>query len=227
MKKNKILFSLIILLLFISNMPLTAQEQDLVSANSFFDKVSDFYAEIKDYVATVRFTKGEEVQAGVLFYSSPHLLKIEFSTPYEQILLVDGERLSIYLPQYSTILEQKFSSSDMVIAPGKGLGLLKNNYIISYAQAEPVPLEEGSSEIVTKLNLYPFSGATEGFKLLIISVSSNLIIRRIEGITIKNEQVVFDFIGVTINPGIPWSIYTLDPPSMTNVYPDFLRVPEK
>ena len=224
---NKTSIFLTLLLLFFSIIPLFAQEEDLVSANSFFDRVSDFYAEIKDYIATIRFTKGEDVQAGVLFYSSPHLLKIEFSSPYEQILLVDGERLSIYLPQYSTILEQKFSSSDMVMAPGKGLGLLKNNYIISYAEAEPVPLEEGSGEMVTKLNLYPFSGATEGFKQLIISVTSSLIIRRIEGITIKNEYVVFDFIGVAINPGIPWSVYTLDPPRMTNVYPDFLMGPDE
>jgi outer membrane lipoprotein-sorting protein len=196
---------------------------DLINPADIFNRVSDLYAKFVDFQALIKITKGDKTQSGILYYSSRNLLKIEFYDPPGQIILVDRDNLQIYLPSQQTILEQKFPDSGTSLASSGGFSILKNNYIVSFAEAGIVPLGEGSSEKVYKLSLYPYAGSKEGFKYIILSVlpSSNLI-RRVEAINLKNEKIVFDYENISFNRGIPLTKFQIDPPNLTNVYPNFL-----
>ncbi|MBN1799727.1 MAG: outer membrane lipoprotein carrier protein LolA [Spirochaetales bacterium] len=196
--------------------------EDITTAQEFLTKVSDVYASLYDYAASIRITKGDVVQNGFLMYSNRNLLKIEFSNPPGQIVLVDGEKLSIYVPRYGIILEQRYSASGANVASAKGLTLLLDNYMVAYAVKGTVPLDKDSNVMVTKLLLTPYSGSTEGFKQIILYIDSNYLIRRVEGTTVQMEKIVFDFYGIRLNVGIPLTKFDFDPPAMTNVYPDFL-----
>jgi outer membrane lipoprotein-sorting protein len=196
--------------------------QEIVTAQEFLTKVSDVYASLHDYAATIKITKGDVVQNGFLMYSDRNLLKIEFSNPPGQIVLVDGEKLSIYVPRYGIILEQRYSASGANVASAKGLSLLLDNYMVAYAVKGTVPLDENSNVMVTKLLLTPYSGSAEGFKQIILYIDSNYLIRRVEGTTVQMEKIAFDFFGIKLNFGIPLTKFDFDPPAMTNVYPDFL-----
>jgi len=217
--KKQLLF---IILLVLSG-GLFAQQPDLISAQDIFNKVSDFYAKLNDFQAYLTITKGDTKQSGVLFYNKNNMLKIEFNNPAGQVLLVDRDKIQIYLPSHKTILEQSFKDSRTSLASSGGLYLLRSNYIISFAETGLVPLDKGSAEKVYKLACYPYAGSKEGFKYLIISVfpESNLI-RRIEAVNLKNEKIVFDYTNIVLNPGIPYTRYSFDPPNLTNVYPNFL-----
>jgi outer membrane lipoprotein-sorting protein len=220
--KNKNKFKIFFVFIFVGIFCLSLWAEDIVTAQEFLAKVSDVYAKLYDYAASLKITKGEIVQTGILMYSNRNLLKIEFSNPPGQVVLVDGEKLSVYIPKFRTILEQKYSASGANVATAKGLTLLRDNYLVSYAEKGQVPLDAGSNVMVTKLLLTPYSGAAEGFKQITLYIDNNYLIRRVEGITIQLEKVVFDFYGIRLNVGIPLTKFDFDPPPMTNVYPDFL-----
>jgi outer membrane lipoprotein-sorting protein len=222
MMKQKRYILLVLIYVYAVVLALPAASQEIVTAQEFLAKVSDVYASVYDYAASLRITKGDVVQTGLLMYSNRNLLKIEFSNPAGQVLLVDGEKLSVYIPKYRTILEQRYSSSGAGVATAKGLTLLQDNYMVSYAVKGTVPLDEGSGTMVTKLMLTPYSGSSEGFKEIILYIDANYLIRRVEGTTVQLEKVIFDFYGIRLNVGIPLTRFDFDPPAMTNVYPDFL-----
>lgn len=199
------------------------QQPTLLNAMDIFNRASDLYAKLYDFQAMITITKGETTQSGVMFYNNRNMLKIEFYNPAGQMLLIDRDKIQIYLPSHQTILEQAFTDSKTSIASSGGLTLLKSNYMISFAEAGQVPLDKASSEMVYKLSLYPFAGSQEGFKYLIVSiVPETYLIRRIEAVNLKNERIVFDYTSIILNPGVSYTRYSIDPPNLTNVYPNFL-----
>jgi outer membrane lipoprotein-sorting protein len=211
------------LVLLVASGSFLAQAQDLINATDIFNRVSNIYAKLNDLQASIKITKGDKTQSGVLYYSSHNLLKIEFYEPSKQVILVNRDNLQIYIPSQQTILEQQFDNSNTGLASSGGFSILKNNYSVSFAEAGLVPLSTGSSEQVYKLSLYPYAGSKEGFKYIIMSVlPDSYLIRRIEAVNIKNERIIFDYSSIVVNPGIPLARFSIDTPNLTNVYPDFL-----
>ena len=227
MNVNNKLFSLVFLIL-LSVVPSSGQE--ILTAENFFDRVSVAYGEVKDYIAQVHITVEKEVMEGTLFYKIPNLLRIDFSNPEEQVLVTDGKKLILYIPQYRVVMSQtlkrRSTAAVAAMASRQGLLLLKRNYSIAYLQSpSPVPLEENSKEMVTKLKL-TWKSSDEGFRELILSVNSEGLIRRIEGITVGYQRIVFDFRNIRVNQNIPESRFRYDPPASANVIENFLFDPE-
>lgn len=227
MKVNNKLFSLVFLIL---QLAIRSSGQEILTAENFFDRVSATYGEVKDYIAQVRITAEKEVMEGTLFYKIPNLLRIDFSNPEDQVLVTDGKKLTLYIPQYRVVMSQtlkrRSSAAIAAMASRQGLLLLKRNYSIAYLQSpSPVPLEEKSKEMVTKLKL-SWKSSDEGFRELILSVNSEGLIRRIEGITVGYQRIVFDFRNIRVNQNIPESRFRYDPPASANVIENFLFDPE-
>ncbi|MDL2230006.1 outer membrane lipoprotein carrier protein LolA, partial [Treponema sp. OttesenSCG-928-L16] len=101
--------------------------------------------------------------------------------------------------------------------------LLRRNYIPAFVTGpDPVPLEEGSEEMVVKLRLTRRS-VSEGFREILLDINPNtLLIRRIEGKTIAEGTVRFDFTNMLINQGIPEQRFIYDAPASANLYNNFL-----
>ena len=227
MKVNNKIFSLVFLILHIT---VNSSGQDIFTAENFFDRISATYGEVKDYIAQVSVTVEKEVMEGTLFYKIPNLLRIDFSNPEDQVLVTDGKKLTLYIPQYRVVMSQtlkrRSSAAIAAMASRQGLLLLKRNYSIAYLQSpSPVPLDEKSKEMVTKLKL-SWKSSDEGFRELILSVNSEGLIRRIEGITVGYQKIVFDFRNIRLNQNIPESRFRYDPPASANVIENFLFDPE-
>jgi outer membrane lipoprotein-sorting protein len=87
---------------------------------------------------------------------------------------------------------------------------------------DPIPLDDGSKEQVVKLRLTRRS-ISEGFRELILSVDPDtLLIRRIEGRTIAEGLVRFDFSDIRTNQGIPTQRFIYDSPASANLINNFL-----
>ena len=214
----------ILVLLFLVSHALPAQE--IQTAENYFDEVSARYGKIQDYSATISITQGESVMSGKLYYRSPNLLRIDFSEPEDQVLVTDGELLTVYVPRFEVILEQKLKRRSQAalanMASEQGLNLLKKNYGVAYLTGPQfVPLEEGSGEMVRKLRLTSRSSA-EGFRQIVIAVGRNGLIRRITGVTLSYEEFVFDLTDIGINQNIPGTRFRYDSPPYANVYQNFL-----
>ncbi len=200
--------------------------QDIVTAEQYFAGVSERYAQITDYEARISIRTQRTTMLGTVWYKAPRLLRIDFTQPADQVICFNGENLVVYVPEYRAVLSQSVSTSGSGgagLATADGLRTLRRNYTVAYEQApNPVPLEEGSPELVVKLLLNRRTVA-EGFRTIVLSVNPDTrMIRRISGITVSNETFVFDFSGIRTNQGIPETRFVYDSPASANVYNNFL-----
>jgi outer membrane lipoprotein-sorting protein len=205
------------------------QAQEIITAERYLESVSEFYGGVRDYEARVAIRADSSDMRGNLSFLSPSFLRIDFTEPAEQVIVFNGELLTVYLPRQRAVLSQNITptrrtgASGASLASAQGLILLRRNYIPSFVSGPaPVPLEEGSTEQVIKLRLTRRS-ISEGFREIILSVNPDtLLIRRIEGRTIAEGRLRFDFLEVKTNQGIPEGRFIYDSPASANLYNNFL-----
>jgi len=227
-----ILYRKLFILVFITLITAGAYSQTIFTASDFFNQLSNTYAAIEDYQANVTITRGGVAMTGVLFHKAPNMLRINFSTPQEQVIVFDGARLLIHIPRFRVTMSQHISPRNQVtagasIATSEGLALLRRNYTVAFLESpNPVPLDRGAgiNEMVTKLRLV-WRSTEEGFRQLDISVGANGYIRRVIGITPENEVVQFDFLNIIVNQGIPETRFHYIPPPAANIFENFLFEP--
>jgi outer membrane lipoprotein-sorting protein len=101
--------------------------------------------------------------------------------------------------------------------------MLRRNYVPSFVTGPtPEQLDDKNRERVVKLRLTRRS-VSEGFREIILSINPDTkLIRRIEGRTIADGEVRFDFTNVRINQGIPEQRFMYDSPASANMYNNFL-----
>ena len=201
-----------------------SQTQEIMTAGRYLEQVSERYASIRTYTARINILSGGTSMAGTVYAMMPNFLRIEFTSPAEQVILYNGESLMIFLPGERAILNQAVASQGGAnIATARGLNLLRRNYVPAFVVGPaPVPLEPGSSEMVVKLKLARRS-IGEGFTEIIMDISpESQLIRRITGRTITDTTVRFDFYGVSLNTGIPERLFIFESPPSSNMYNNFL-----
>lgn len=225
-----------------------AAAQELITAQAFFDQVAEVYAGIRDYQADVviasrRFRRVtddagasalREVElsrmAGSLSFKRPDLLRVDFSDPAGQVLVSDGDLLTIYVPRLDLIIEQSLGGAASPAAAGlasrlgraSGLRSLRSNYAIAYEVGpDPVLLEDGSGQEVVRL-LLRRRAAEEGFETIEVAVGSDKLIRSIVGEDRTGARLAIEFSAVRINRSIPDARFSYDSPPDANVYRDVL-----
>ena len=202
--------------------------QEIITAERYLRTVSERYGGIRDYEANIVIRSGSSEMFGDVSYLSPAFLRIDFRRPADQVIVFNGELLTVYLPEYRAVLNQSITPSrrpaaGASMASAQGLALLSRNYVPSFVTGpDPVPLDEGSAEQAIKLRLARRT-ISEGFREIILSISpATQLIRRIEGRTIADVQVQFDFTNIRINQGIPELRFIYDSPASANMYNNFL-----
>jgi outer membrane lipoprotein-sorting protein len=209
-----------------------AVAQEIVSAEKFLDAVSKQFGAITDMEADIAFTSGGNgAWRGTLSYRTPLYLRIDFSNPKGQFIAIDAEQLVIYVPSLNVVMVQalkKRSSGQLAeMITAKGLGMLTRNFSVAWATGpEPVPLDDGSPEMVYKLKLTPRVAST-GFRSMTLSVTRDRAFRRLEGVRADGERQSLDYLGVRINQNLPDQRFRIDTPPDANIIPDFLFDPEE
>jgi outer membrane lipoprotein-sorting protein len=189
--------------------------------------VSENYAAIRDYEAVITIHSGSSDMVGNVSYLSPSFMRIDFTRPAGQVIVFNGDVLIIYLPEYRAVLNQDINrrpgTSGVGLANAQGLSLLRRNYVSSFVTGPtPQPLDGTSGERVVKLRLTRRS-VSEGFREIILSVNPDTkLIRRIEGRTIGESELRFDFTSIKTNVGIPEARFAYDTPPSANMYNNFL-----
>jgi outer membrane lipoprotein-sorting protein len=203
-----------------------AGAQEIVTAERYLAAVAERYGGIRDYEARIVIRSGGTEMYGTVSHRVPSFLRIDFSTPAEQVIVFNGETLTVYLPGYRAILNQNVTQrpgGGASLATAHGLSLLRRNYVPAFITGpEPVALDSGSPERVVKLRLTRRS-SSEGFREILLDVNPDTrLIRRIEGRTITDSVVRFDFSNILINQGIPENRFIYDAPASANLYNNFL-----
>ncbi len=201
--------------------------QAITTASAYFKTVSEYYATLKDYEADFDIRADKRDMAGKVSYKKPDLLRMDFTSPAEQVIVFNGDMLTVYLPEEAAVLQQSVKSEGSGNAANlntaQGLSLLSRYYVVAYEVGqEPVLLEEGSSEKVVKLVLSR-RNSSEAFRYIKLAINAETkLIRRVEAATSHGETFVFNFTGYKINSDISDQRFIYDPPSSANNYNNFL-----
>lgn len=161
-------------------------------------------------------------------YKSPNLLRMDYTEPEEQVLNVSATKISIYVPAHGTLFEQTISSEEDAMAletsgiTSQGLALFNSNYAISYVNGPELEvLDEDNPEEVYKLKLVPRK-FTEPFQEIIMSLTSDGFIRRLESTTRTDEKIIFDIVDVDVNASINENTFEYEAPPTATTLTDFL-----
>jgi outer membrane lipoprotein-sorting protein len=225
MRFVKYLLSCLFLAVLLSTIPVQAQE--IVTAAQYFAKVADRYSQIVDYEGKITISTTKDTMRGDIMFKTPSLLRVDFTSPPDQVIAFDGKTLTVYIPGYNAILSQsaadKPGAGSTALATREGLKMLRRNYTVAFETSPaPQPLEGATGEQAVRLALVR-SSAAEGFKTIKLYITpDSLLIRRIEGWTISGEKLTFDFVGIKTNVGLPASRFVYDSPASANVYNNFL-----
>ncbi len=227
---RKFSLRLILAILILILAPVTASSQQILTALEYFDIIGDNYADIADYIATMTWTDETGSMSGTLYYKRPNLIRIDFDSPEEQVLVSDGELFMVYVPAFNVVLQQELrdipGEAPGGLATPEGLSLMRRNFTIAYLEGpEPVPIEEDSDLLVTQLRL-DRKQVTEGFRQIVLSVDENGFIRRILGTKVDWEEVQLDLDDMEINQNIPTARFDYSPEADASIYEDFLFQPE-
>lgn len=201
--------------------------QGITTASDYFKTVSAYYATLNDYEAELEIKADKEEMSGQVSFKRPNLLRIDFTNPQEQVIVFNGDMLTIYLPDSSVVLQQAVESdsteNSATLATPQGLALLSRYYVVAYEVGqEPVPFEDGSDEMVVKLVLTRRS-TSESFRYIKLAINAQTkLIRQVEAQTVKGEEFVFNFLEYKVNQGISDQRFIYDPPSSANNYNNFL-----
>ena len=221
---KRLFFTLIVTILAV----FPVYSQGIVTADNYLALVSERYSSIRDYEASIVIRSGNSEMIGNISFLTPYFLRIDFTRPMDQVIVFNGELLTVYLPEYRATLNQNVNpsrrpASGASLASGQGLNLLRRNYVASFVTGpDPVGLDDSSNERVVRLRLTRRS-VSEGFREIIMSVNPDTrLIRRIEGRTIAETLVRFDFMNIRTNVGIPEMRFVYDSPASANNYNNFL-----
>ncbi len=197
----------------------------IVTASSYFNEVSDFYAGLYSYRCEISVDSDGRKMKGNVAYCRPQMVRVNFSSPWGQIFLFDGSMLQIYLPSQQTVLQQTITEStadDSEISP-RGLTLFKRYYSISFEKdATPVPLDEGSDIRVVNLMLYR-RATSEAFENIKISIDADSkLIRRVVATSALGKVYRFDLSNYNLNAKVSTREFMYEPPSSVTAYNNFL-----
>ncbi len=222
---------LLLTLLLITPLFLFSQQ----TASDFFKTISENYEGIESYTANFKITsgvRGNIVQEGAMSYMAPNLLRLDYTNPEEQVMCVNSQKLSIYVPAHATLFEQTINSEEQALAietsglTAQGLTLFNTNYSISYVNGPLVEsLDEENPEEVYKLRLVPRK-FSEPFIRIIMSITSDGYIRRLESITRTDETIIFDIVDIDTSVKLAKTLFDYEAPPTATTLIDFLFTPE-
>ena len=204
--------------------------ETIITANEYFKSVSEEYGKIKDYQANSNIMIDKEDMKAKITYLQPDKVRFDFSKPEDQVIVFNGETLTIYLPGHQAVLTQNANAEDSDakgnaanLATSEGLSLMRRYYTVSYETSqEAVPLDEGSDEKVVRLVLWRRT-TSEAFRYIKLSITPKTkLIRRIEAVTPSDVTYKIDFSDYEINQGLTAQRFSYDIPSAANSYDNFM-----
>ena len=202
--------------------------QNITTASAYFKTISEYYGTIKDYEVDFEIKIEKNESRGKLSFKAPNLLRMDYTNPEEQVICFNGDMLTIYIKEPAeAVLQQQVTPGSAGNATNlstpQGLSLMSRYYTVAYETGQNAePLEEGSDEMVVKLILTRKS-ASEAFRYIKLAINNETkLIRRIEAVTPKGEEFVFDFFDYVLNQNLSEQRFVYDAPSSANNYNNFL-----
>jgi outer membrane lipoprotein carrier protein len=226
-KKNKQVISTVtnispwVLLIFIF-LPFASLAQGPAPIDEVIDRLQLVYEKTQDFKAnfvqqtTVKSIRKTDTEAGMVFFKSPRNMLWNYSQPKAKKLVINSRKAWLYLPQEKVAYTQDADyifKSKILIKFLSGLGKLKDDFIIKYAESGALDKKGNYLLVLTPLekspSLNPFLITVDKSTFLILQVSFED--------TMGNSTLV-KFSNISTNSGLSEKMFQFQPPEGVGIF---------
>ncbi len=182
---------------------------------STYEKTNDFRANFIQEI-TIKSIKKTEIEEGIVFFKNPRNMLWNYTRPNAKKMVINHQKALLYLPQEKAAYVQKADNafqSKVLIKFLSGLGKLKDDFAISYAQ--PNALDKNGNYL---LRLMPLNKSTALNPFQITIDKSTFYILQISFDDVLGNSTVLKFSGISINNGISDKLFQFQPPAGVSVF---------
>lgn len=176
-----------------------------------FEKIKNFKAKITE-IFEYKLILKKEVLSGTLIYKKPNKLKITYTLPNEQLLLIDGKFFWLYIKENNQLFKYSLTYKDKILLAGRFIANIeefKTLYHISL-------VSEDKNFFYLNFNLkkqeknYPN-------QIEITTDKKTWLITKCVYIDSYNNQITILFEDITLNIKIPQNFFEFEIPEGTNI----------
>jgi outer membrane lipoprotein carrier protein len=180
-----------------------------------YEKTDDFKA---DFVqkTIVKSIKKTDVEEGSVFFKKPKNMLWKYTKPKEKKLIINSREAWLYLPQEKIAYTQKSEyifQSKVLIKFLSGLGKLKDDFSIKYAQ--PEPLDKNGNYL---LLLIPLEKSSAYNSLKITVDKNSFYILQVSFDDFMGNSTILRFSNIFMNTGLSQKMFQFKPPAGIEVF---------
>lgn len=218
--KKKITLAVALLLIF----PLTvvfAYKFDFVTVNDVVDNVKKKYSGIDNYQAdfTIETNKmgDRSTQKGEIKFKKGGRLAVNFTTPYGQKIVSNGELMWIYIPTMNVVAEQTLKDNGSIFSSASDTGIkrLFEKYHFRFAgKDQPETGKDGKKMYTLVLKQ---KESRSGYRTIKLWISEDYMIYRAQGETSNSKIVDITFSNIRTDIDHPNGIFKFDIPGNARI----------
>ncbi|MBN2652816.1 MAG: outer membrane lipoprotein carrier protein LolA [Spirochaetales bacterium] len=200
--------------------------QDMQTASDFLAQVEAKYTQINDMKCNVTMRVDGTNMTGSMIFKRPNFLKMEFKSPANQVISLDGSKLQIYIPSQNVVMVQNIGAADSSSSSG-AFSLIRRSYAVAFlpdVKDSYVRLDSdnASSPLVKKLKFTWKQRGSTSIREMIFSINKENFIVRVDAVTDQNKSIVFNFSNFKTNMGLKNSDFAYDAPPSSYQMNNFL-----
>ncbi len=180
------------------------------------------YENTKDFKAsfiqetTIQSIKKIDSEGGTVFFKNPKNMLWDYSQPKKKKLVINPRKAWLYLPQEKVAYTQEADyifKSRTLIKFLSGLGKLKNDFTIKYAEPKALDQQGNYMLVLTPLEkapgLNPFSITVDKNTFIIVQVSFE---------DTMGNSTLLKFFNITTNTGLSDKMFQFKPPAGVSIF---------
>jgi outer membrane lipoprotein carrier protein len=180
-----------------------------------YDKTKDFSASFIQET-TIQSIKKTDIEEGTVFFKNPKNMLWNYSKPKAKKMVINPRKTWLYLPQdkvaYTQEADYTFKSS-ILMKFLSGLGKIKNDFNIKYAEPEALDKQGNYLMVLTPLeknsSLNPFQITIDKSTFLILRVSFE---------DTMGNSTALKFFNISTNTGLSEKMFQFKPPEGVSVF---------
>jgi len=190
-------------------------EEVVAHLQKTYEKTKDFKASFlqETFVQSIKKT---DIEEGTVFLKNPKNMLWSYSKPKAKKLIVNNSKAWLYLPREKVVYTQEADAifkSKTLIKFLSGLGKLKNDFSIKYAEPQMLDTQGNYQLVLTPLennpSLNPFS----------ITVDKNIyLIVRVNFEDTMGNSTTLKFSNISVNTGLTDKMFQFHPPEGISIF---------
>jgi outer membrane lipoprotein carrier protein len=213
---------LIFVMLFTILAPLSAGAGPLLPIDEVIASLQQTYEKTQDFKAgfiqetTIQSIKKTDIEEGTVFFKNPKNMLWDYSKPQKKKLVINSRKAWLYLPQekaaYMRDSDYIFKSKTLIRFLS-GLGKLKNDFTIKYAEPNALDKQGDYLLVLTPLEKIP------SLNLFQITVDKNtFLILQVGFEDAMGNSTLLKFSNISTNSGLSEKMFQFKPPAGVSIF---------